>query len=245
MYIAVKSEMDSRVLVYPLMRALKSYGSILVISSNNQLRRLIDDPAYQTFRNMTILINEAGAVDEVYSDWGIAPGDYDFVILDNMGCLDYDVCFILQGSKSSQEFLDDLEILRESSDIEKIVCVQFGAKAKPEKKERPPRQDRNAKTEPAEITQEEYDPAAKFRKKAKLDEKNVAQFKEYTGKFPTFDQIEKLEGEHIFYPVDSGMVQMFYKTFEKEIGSDYNQFRKEVAKRDEGGCDIKPVNANR
>ena len=94
MYIAIKSEMDSRVFLYPLMRALKNYGSMLVISSNRQLSRLIEDGEFG-FRNIAVIVDMSGATDDVYNEYGIAAGDYDYIILDNVGAVEYDVCFVL------------------------------------------------------------------------------------------------------------------------------------------------------
>ena len=49
------------------MRALKNYGSMLVISSNRQLSRLIEDGEFG-FRNIAVIVDMSGATDDVYND---------------------------------------------------------------------------------------------------------------------------------------------------------------------------------
>ena len=51
MYIAIKSEMDSRPIIYPLMRCLMNYGSILVITNNKVFNRLIESQESGGFRD--------------------------------------------------------------------------------------------------------------------------------------------------------------------------------------------------
>ena len=97
MYIAIRSEVDSRVLVYPLMKALWEYGSILLVSSNKQYRRLIEETDTMTFRNITVLVDENGSADEIIDANFVSKVDYDFVIFDNVSCVDYDVCLVPLG----------------------------------------------------------------------------------------------------------------------------------------------------
>ena len=138
MYIAVKSETDSRPFVYPLMRALHNFGSILVISSNRQLNRLVqdsDDGA--TFRNITIVVDEFGATDDICSDYGYAPGDFDYVILDNVGATDADKLIYLLGSNTDFAFQEEIDMLCETEDTNKVFVIQYGKPGKPEPKEKP------------------------------------------------------------------------------------------------------------
>lgn len=125
MFIAIKSEMDSRPLLYPLMRSLFHYGSILILTNNKILRRLIDNPIESGFRNITILIDDSDSADEICENYGVAIGDYDFVILDNLGASEYDVCFIALGSASSPDFEADVELLLSDEKVKSCV-LQFG-----------------------------------------------------------------------------------------------------------------------
>ena len=64
MLISIKSEIDSRVLLYPLIKVLKPFGSILVITSNRQLNRLIEDVDTRTCRDITIILDADGTADD-------------------------------------------------------------------------------------------------------------------------------------------------------------------------------------
>lgn len=239
MYIAIKSEMDSRVVLYPLMRALRSYGSILVISNNKYVRRLIDDEEFATFRNISIIVDELGAADDVYEEFGIAPGDYDFIIIDNMGAVDYDTCFILRGSKCSEDFEEDIERIKASDDVNKVAIAKFGRQVKPKKEVK-------VKETVEVMDSSEYDPAEKFKKmSSSIDKKKIVILKEFQCRFPTFEQIEELESNHVFYNVDPGMINMFFTMLQSELHVNEVQFRKEVSKKDEGGGVIKPARSNR
>ena len=44
-----------------------------------------------------------------------AAGDYDYIILDNVGAVEYDVCFVLCGAKSSISFDEEIQIRDEYS----------------------------------------------------------------------------------------------------------------------------------
>ena len=79
--VAIKSEMDSRPLLYPLIRVLNNYGNLCVITSNKQLNRLIEDEDNGGFRNIRVIIEESGGVDSVYQEYGIVPEDFTFLIL--------------------------------------------------------------------------------------------------------------------------------------------------------------------
>lgn len=250
MNIALKSELDSRIVLYPLMRTLMSYGSIFVLTSNPLLRRLLDDEAFQSFRNITIVVDEQGATDDIYNDYGITSGDFDFIILDNVGALDYDFGFILMGSGCSEAFKSDVELLEQSDEERnKNIIIQFGNKPKEPKEKKEQGQAGAAKgsTEGQNtvktslkkqkgkevVTDEDYDPAAKFREKVEGKKEERKTLKVVTAPFPSFKDIELVEGEHKFYSVPDALIKLFYDVFKKQIASDSNQFRKEVTRKDE------------
>lgn len=242
MVIAVKSEIDSRILVYPLMKACKTYGSVLVVSSNKYLKRLIDDEDFSTFRNMSVLIDTSGASDELYQEYGINFEDFDFVILDNMGVTDYDKCVCLFGSRQSSLFEEDKKLLEESDEVDKIVFVQFGtgtskSKAKPEKKSR------ERKNEGVDSDDNSYNPADKFRNRIEAEKKkNVTT---YTASFPTFEDIERVEGAGRFYKVDDKMISILYNVLNDNLHIEMIEFRKGVRMPDEDSNSVKSKRANR
>lgn len=241
MYIAIKSELDSRVFVYPLMKALKSYGSMLVISSNRQLSRLLEDGEFG-FRNISIIVDISGATDDIYNEYGIAPGDYDFVILDNVGAIEYDMCFILCGARSSIPFDEEIQILKEAGDTN-IAIIQFGKKEKSSSQKQLVEK-QNKKKEKIKDNSDNYNPASKFDDMVDISSKKCI-LKTYKANFPTFQDIEMLEAEHRFFEIDKNLVDAIYDTLKEILSVDKNQFQKEVRKKDESSGYIKSRNAMR
>lgn len=227
MLISIKSEMDSRILLYPLMRSLMHFGSILVVSKNPFLKRLIDDTEFSTFRNMSILVNNEGAIDEVYRTYGIKSDDYDFIITDNMGVSEYDALFLLFGNGCSQLYMEDKEAMEQGEDINKIFFIDFSTKT--EKK-----QSRVGKPEAKGM--EEFDPTEKYRRI--LGEEKRKEVRTFKGKFPTYAEIEQVEGEHLFYQVDDSLIKAFYEAFGAILGVAEDNFRKELRLKDEGSNSI-------
>ncbi len=125
MYIAIKSEMDSRLIIYPLMRCLMNYGSILVITNNKVFNRLIESQESGGFRNITILVDSADSADDICADYRVAVGDYDFVILDNLGSSECDVYIMLASTYVTPEFDDEIEMLLNDDTLQSVL-FQFG-----------------------------------------------------------------------------------------------------------------------
>lgn len=258
MLIAIRSEVDSRILLYPLMRTLWNYGSILVITSNEQLFRLIDDRELNGFRNSTIIVEPDGAIDEITVNYGIAREDYDFIIMDNTAFTEYDLLFLLLGTKSSESFAEDVELLTvDDEDHQRVFLLQYGMEKKDSKytkgskdtkgstrdkinrKDRESREaikDDNAQNE---IIEDLYDPADKFRDKIEAAKTMESRLNKYNVSFPTFQEIEMVEAEHKFYNVHSSLIKVLYDAFGSELGIDLIQFRKELRKKDEGRSYIK------
>ena len=242
MNIAIKSEIDSRVLLYPLMRSLRSYGSILVISSNRQLRRLLDDDE-TGFRGFRIIVEESGATDDIYDEYGIADGDFDFVILDNMGVIDYDLCFIPLGAKHTESFDDDVQLMLEA-ERDKVVVVQFGKQSKNNRSTAATKRDTKRKGKIIEVN-EDYDPAAKFRVTEEQRKKEQSRARTVMVPFPSYQDIETVESEYKFYEVNANLVTAFYDALKETLAVDKNQFQREVRKKDESSGYIKSRNSTR
>lgn len=225
MNIAIKSEMDSRVVLYPLMRSLKSYGSIVVISNNKQLKRLIDDEEEAGFRNIRVIVDE-GTTDEILEAYGIAEGDYDFVIQDNVGSLDYHLCIVPLGLSQSIEFDEDIELMLEGDQPDKIKQIQFGRAAVKARSQT----DKESKGKSKH--QEEYDPAEKFRNKDSDTNKRV-EMRIPNVSFPTYQNIEELEATHKFYDLSGQMITAMYDILKEIVLVGKSQFEREVRKKDE------------
>lgn len=168
MNIAIRSEADSRMLLYPLIRALYPYGTICVISNNVYLNRLMDiDSLEGGFRNIRVVVDASGDLEYVTETEDLYQGKYDFVIYDNFGTTDFDMEFIIVTTRVSEIYLQDiLYVIGEPN----THVIRFGAgsgnrnkksdssksKSKPKKKESDKqRERRHKKMTPEEIAAEE------------------------------------------------------------------------------------------
>ena len=57
MEIAIKSEADSRILIYPLIKTLYNYGTVAVYTSNKAVSRLIENELEGGFKNIRIIVS--------------------------------------------------------------------------------------------------------------------------------------------------------------------------------------------
>ena len=228
MVIAVKSEVDSRVLLYPLLRAVKHYGNILVISSNTALRRLVDSEDEGGFRNIRIIVDEEGATDDILEGEGITEQDFDFIILDNMGMINHDVCFVPIGIAHSESFDEDVKALvREEP--EKVYVVQFGRK---------PKQEGKLKDRKTQQTDEDWKPEDKFKKADQAVQKNPIT----VAPWPTYETIEAVEATHYLPVISDALVKLFYDVFKNILAVDFMKYKKEVAQKDDCSGYIKSIN---
>lgn len=279
MHIVVKSEMDSRPIIYPLMRCLMNYGSILVITNNKVFNRLIESQVSGGFRNITILVDSADSADEICSDYGVAIGDYDFVIVDNLGSSESDVYIMLASTYVTPEFDDEIEMLINDDNL-RTVLFQFGgasgkervrkeivveedaedgrtvadetpkqhrerlklekveqAAAKKEKRKQKQEERQKRRQREKALVPEGYDPAEKFH--VLTAGKSARSKKSVQVTFPTFQDIEKLEAEHVFPPVDAKIYDAFYELLGVDLAVTKIEFQKEVRRKDEGGGNIR------
>ena len=106
MNISIRSEADSRILVYPLIRALYNYGTICVITNNVYMKRLIDvDTMEGGFRNVRVIVQPDGDLEDALEQEEMFKDKYSFVIYDNMGATDYDIECIIITSRVSESYL--------------------------------------------------------------------------------------------------------------------------------------------
>lgn len=109
MNISIRSEADSRILLYPLIRSLYNFGTICVITNNVNMRRLIDvDSMEGGFRNVRVIVQPDGDLEEAMNSDDMYRDKYDFTIFDNMGATDYDVECVIITSRVSESYLQDI-----------------------------------------------------------------------------------------------------------------------------------------
>lgn len=147
MNIVIKSETDSRVCLYPLLRCLYPYGTICVITNNVNLYRLLsDDQSDGGFRNIRVIVEPSGNVEYAMEEDNWYENKYDFVIYDNMEITDYDIMMILITNRISETYLQDiLYIVGEPNTY--ILRVGNVTKKKPEKKPKGEKPEKKAKPE--------------------------------------------------------------------------------------------------
>lgn len=247
MVIAVRSEIDSRPLVYPMIRILRNYGSICFISSNKQCRRLLEGEDEGGFRNIRVIVEESGAVDEVYYENGITSSDFDFIILDNMGLIDYDMLFVPVSEVSSADFQDEIELLKTDS---KVRFIQFGGSAKSKAKSVKPTKSVKSprKGKAAEDGEENYNPEDKFALQQTIDEEyNIAE-RYHNVAWPTWKDIEDFESLHSFMKPEKGLGDALYTEFKNVMGIDKRTYDKEIQREDlikKGNLDVVPTDIDK
>jgi len=242
MFICIRSEIDSRPLLYPLIRSLWNFGLILVITSNKQLERLIDDEEVNGFRNTTIVVDTDGATDDILNDYGFAPDDYDFTIVDNMGISECDVLFIAVGGKQSESFEEDINTLLEKREKGKAFLVQFGKSNAPKSKSQKENKSRVAKST---VIDKDYDPSDKFTQMAENVKTSVKTVTTAKVGWPSFEDIERVESEHRFYDVPQPLVSLFHSVFGETLGVNLMVYRKEMRIKDENSSSNKTKNNRR
>ena len=174
MNIVIKSETDSRMCLYPLLRCLYPYGSICIITNNVCLYRLLsDDQSDGGFRNIRVIVEPSGNVEYAMEEDGWYENKYDFVIYDNMEIADYDLMLLLITNRISETYLQDiLYIVGEPN----THILRFGTinKKKPEKKTKPEKGDKpEKKAKPEKKKPTPKKPPKKGKKGEEVEEETI------------------------------------------------------------------------
>lgn len=153
MNISIRSEADSRILVYPLIRALYNYGTICVITNNVYMKRLIDvDTMEGGFRNVRVIVQPDGDLEDALEQEEMFKDKYSFVIYDNMGATDYDIECIIITSRVSESYLQDIVwiIGEEGTNVFRFGPGAPAPKKEKEKKQSKGKAKKNSKSDEAE-----------------------------------------------------------------------------------------------
>ena len=193
MEIAIKSETDSRVLIYPMIKVLSLYGTVAVYTSNKYFTRLIENELEGGFKNIRIVINPEGDLEAIKESDQFNKTKYDFIIYDNVGATDYDMLICMLTNRLSESYVQDLLYIIQDS---KTHILKFGAAAPTRKEKSAPKK----KPKKGEQAEEEYseDEDKEFNKwhVEKTDEDVLKEVlddrKAKWCKFPSFEVIENL-----------------------------------------------------
>lgn len=234
MELAIRSECDSRVLLYPLIKVLYNYGTVAVYTSNRNLSRLIENEMEGGFRNVRIIINteadlqEAKLSDEYFKD------KYDYVIFDNMGALDYDMLLCIVTNRLSESFVSDLVYIAPDP---KTKIIKFGSPAPVAKSERSTKDSKSSKAKAATVEEEEDNSSFNKWDQEKSDEEillELLQDKELRWcKFPSYDAIEEMESRYKMITPDENLISELYRLLGDKLAIDERQFRKGARLNDE------------
>ena len=245
MEISIKSEVDSRVLVYPLMKILATYGTVAVYTSNKYFMRLLENEAEGGFKNIRIVVNTESDFEEAKESDEYYTGKYDYLIIDNMGASDYDMLIAIITGHLSDDYVSELlYVVSEPT----THILKFGNPAKTEKPKKAPKKPKKGKGAEEEEEQAPQEDDESFNKwnKTKTDEeilKEIIQDKDSKWiKFPTFDSIEDMEARHIFPMPDDSLIKELYKLFGQTLAIDERMFTKGAKVKDESSGNISGAN---
>ena len=239
MEISIKSETDSRILIYPMIKVLSLYGTVAVYTSNKFMTRLIENELEGGFKNIRIVVNPEADLEAIKESDNYSKGKYDFTIFDNVGATDYDMLLCILTNRLSESYMQDLLYVIQD---EKTHILKFGSPAPTPKQEKP--KEKPAPKKKGKETEEEVEEDTNFNKwhtektdedvlKEVLNDKNAKWCK-----FPTFDIIENIEGRHMMPVPDDGLIKEFFKLFGAKLSVDERMFMKGARVKDEGCCDI-------
>ena len=243
MEISIKSETDSRLIVYPLIKCLYNYGTIAVYTSNRMLSRLIENELEGGFKNVRIVVSPEADLDAAKESDEYFVGKYDFIIYDNMGAVDYDILIVPVTNRISESFMTDLIYV--ASD-KKTHIIKFGSPAPAVKKEKPTKKPPKKSNESSDETNEGMDETSDedFNKwdVEKTDEEILQDMLSSRDskwcKFPTFDAIEAMEARHYFTTPDDSIIREIFRLFGEHLSVDLRQFTKGARLKDESSSDI-------
>lgn len=239
--ISIKSEIDSRSILYPLMRCLRPLGNILIITSNKQVSRLIDGDYDGHFRNFHILVDVEGATDETLENAGISPTEYSYVVYDNVGVVEQDKLIIPIGPIISEAFEAEMMYLGEDKNTH-ILRYGRAIKKAPVRKTKEQRQEealaRKAANNNSELSEEEISNAASMKFKPKKEDITVKLRKLPNLQFPKLEDFELFESNKQFFDIDRNFIKFFFTIFQTKIGIKEPNFVREVTRKDARSSDI-------
>lgn len=236
MEISIRSEADSRCLVYPLLKALYNYGTIVLFTTNRSVSRLIENEEDGGFKNIRIIVSPEADLDGAKDAIGFHSNDYDFVIYDNIGAVDYDMLIAMVTNRLSDSYVQDLLYI--CSDP-KTHILKFGKPA-PGGKTPPKKNTKVAVANDAEVDNKWQN--------EKSDEDVLRELLNDHSKqwipFPSMEDIELVESRGFLMTPPDLMLRELYRLLGKYLHVDERQFMKGARLKDEsssniGGTDIR------
>ena len=248
MEIAVVSETDSRMFIYPLIKCLYNYGTIAIYTTNAMMSRLIESELEGGFRNIRIIVDVTGDLESVKEVDEFNKNKYDFVIYDNIGATDYDLLINVVTNRITEKYVSDILYNIEDERTHIIKMGTPAAKPKPDKSSKSSsKKDKKPKKGEEEVVEEtiEDDSAAAILtaeeeevpddlfnkwdiKKTESDIlKEKLQGREAKWiKFPTWDSVEKMESRGVLIIPGDDFIKEMHRLFGSWVNVDLRMFTK-------------------
>lgn len=237
--IAIKSEIDSRSILYPMMRCLRPLGNILVITSNKQVARLIDGDFDGHFRNFHILVDTDGGTDETLANAGVNVDEYSYVVYDNVGVVEQDKLIIPIGPIVSEAFEAEMMYLGEDRNTHILRYGRAIKKATPPKtKEQKQAEAEARKAGKPEMSDDEISEAARKKFQPKKEDITAKLRKLPNLQFPKLEDFELFESNKQFFDIDRNFIKFFFTIFQTNIGIKEPNFVREVTRKDARSSDF-------
>lgn len=237
MKISIKSEADSRMLVYPLLKVLKDYGTVCLFTGAPWADRLIDDELNGGFRNIRVIHVYDGDLQFAMEQDGTTDTKYDFIIFDNVGAQQYDVLFGIITNFITYDYISDLtNIIDEPA----THIIKFGT---PGKK---PAEKKGSKKQEVDVEAEQLEETKKWATELSAEDlfiEALTDRKTKWCKMPAMEDIESLESKHIFYVPSDDVLKEIYRIIPQAFNVEERNFIKGGRSKDEGSINIngKPV----
>lgn len=130
MQITLIGQTDKRPVIYTLLKMMENMGDCCYITNDRKACRLMEEgPGMAgTYRDIDIFVLDTTA-DDMWTDIGYAPSDYEFIILDNLYNEMTDLIIYVKGAGDAEEDLEVLDVFEPSE----YVTIKMG---KPDKAKR-------------------------------------------------------------------------------------------------------------
>lgn len=235
MEIAVRSDTDSRVLVYPMIKVLSTYGTVAVYTSNRFFSRLIENELEGGFKNVRIVVSPDADIEEAKESDEYYKNKYDYLIYDNMGATDYDMLIAIVTSHLSENYISDLLYIISE---EKTHIIKFGQPAKGSKPAKKPAKKPGKNDEPDSDDLDNFNKWDDSKTDEEILKELIADRESKWVKFPTFDAIEDMEARHVFITPDDTLIKELYRLFGTVVSVDERMFTKGARVKDESSGSI-------
>ena len=249
MEIAIISETDSRVFVYPLIKCLYNYGTIAIFTTNAMMSRLIENELEGGFKNIRVIIDVNGDLEAAKeADGDFYKTKYDFIIYDNIGAIEYDMLIAIMTNRITDKYVSDILYVIEDSRTHIIKMGTPAAKPKAEKPEKTPKKPKKSKGEEAEEIVEDIEDDAEddsYVNKWVVEKTEEDILREKLQdreakwcKFPTWDSIELMESRGFLITPDDSFIKEMHRLFGDKVGVDLRMFTKGARVKDESCSDF-------